>query len=79
MRNWWYLLCGLPIAFYLAILLGPSSFLIFSAKLPGDKKELACTYFTGVRTAKVREAHFCDQWHILVKTDHVISPSPRSR
>jgi hypothetical protein len=71
-RNWWYLLLGPPFAFYLAILLGPSSLLIASEKLPRGKQQLACTYFTGTRIARVREGHFCDFLHVLVKTDHAL-------
>lgn len=72
MRNWCYLLVGPPLAFYLAILLGPSSVLIASAPLPVGKQQLACTYFTGVRIARVREGHFCDFLHQLVPTDHAL-------
>jgi len=70
MRNWWYLLLGPPFAFYFGILFGPSSVLIASAPLKAGKQQLACTYFTGFRIARVREGHFCDFLHVLVKTDH---------
>lgn len=70
MRNWWYLLIGPPVAFYLAILFGSSSVLIASHPLPGKKHQLACTYFTGTHTARVREGHFCTFLHVLVPTDH---------
>jgi hypothetical protein len=72
MRNWWYLAFGPPLAFYLGILLGPSSVLIASKPLSGSKHELACTYFTGIRTTHVREAHFCGFLHVLVPTDHAL-------
>lgn len=72
MRNWWYLLFGPPLAFYLGILIGPSSVLIASHPLSNTKHELACTYFTGIRIARVREGHFCTFLHVLVKTDHAL-------
>jgi hypothetical protein len=61
---------GPPAAMYLALLLNPHSILVKTARYGGGK--LACTYFTGTRTETVREAHFCDHLHILVRTDHVI-------
>ncbi|HEY1837835.1 MAG TPA: hypothetical protein VGG36_09275 [Rhizomicrobium sp.] len=70
MRNWWYLLLGPPAAMYLALIFSPQSILVKTAPYANGK--LACTYFTGTRTETVREAHFCDHLHVLVRTDRVI-------
>jgi hypothetical protein len=72
MRNAWYLLFGPPVAFYLAILIGPMSMLVDSRALPGGEQDLACTYFTGTRLYTVQEKHFCDRLHTLVKSDRLM-------
>ncbi len=72
MRNWLYLILGIPAALYIALLSGDYSVLIHSIPLHGTKNSLACTYFTGTRIAVVREEHFCDRLHVLVRTDHQI-------